>query len=164
VPSIHRAFAAFAQPPFRRAAAVLLAWVAALSLSTAIAQEKATPSTHGPCWPALDERLFPDTTYRAAVPTGESLLGFPSANARRTQPKSRSASRPGPLPRPTYATGEYARTHEDRPLHYLIVTAPKNLSRLEEIQASMARLGDPRKPSESEAKQLIETRRSRLGI
>jgi hypothetical protein len=150
----------FAQPPvFRRAEALLTACCVVLTLSTVTAQERATPlpptELAGLRW---TNAFFPDTTYRAAVPTGESLLGFPigqrAANSAEIEKclKAWAAAAPDRV-----RLVEYARTYEDRPLHDLIVTAPKNLLRLEEIQSGMTNLGDPRKLSEAEAKQLIET-------
>jgi hypothetical protein len=128
-------------------------------LSAATAQERAMPlpptELAGLRW---TNAFFPDTTHRAAVPTGESLLEFPigqrAANSAEIEKclKAWAAAAPDRT-----RLVEYARTYEDRPLHYLIVTAPKNLSRLEEIQSGMTKLGDPRKLSEAEAKQLIET-------
>jgi hypothetical protein len=102
--------------------------------------------------------FFPGTTYRAAVPTVETLLGFAvgqrAVNAAEVERclKAWAAA----APERTRLT-EYARSHEGRPLHYLIVTAPANLGRLEEIQAGMARLGDPRRLSDAEAQSLIQT-------
>jgi hypothetical protein len=154
--SIHQAFA---QRLFRCAAAGLLVWAAVLTLSTATAQERATPlpptELAGLRW---TNAFFPGSTYRAAVPTGESLLGYPigqrAANTAEIEKclKAWAAAAPDRM-----RLVEYARSYEDRPLHYLIVTAPKNLSRLEEIQSGTAKLEDPRKLSEAEAKQLIET-------
>jgi hypothetical protein len=154
--STHRAFA---RRFFRCAAAGLLVWVAVLALSTANAQERATPllptELAGLRW---TNAFFPGSTYRAAVPTGESLLGYPigqrASNAAEIEKclKAWAAAAPDRM-----RLVEYARTYEDRSLHYLIVTAPKNLSRLEQIKSGTAKLEDPRKLSEAEAKQLIET-------
>lgn len=133
--------------------------LASLLCVTATAQERATPlpptELAGLRW---TNAFFPGTTYRAAVPAGESLLGFPigqrAANADEIEKclKAWAAAAPERT-----RLVEYSRSYEDRPLHYLIVTAPKNLSRLDEIQNGMAKLGDPRKLAEAEAKQLIET-------
>jgi murein tripeptide amidase MpaA len=51
---------------------------------------------------------------------------------------------------------EYARSHEGRALRYVIVTAPRNLWRLDEIQAGLAKLGDPRHVNDAEARESIE--------
>jgi hypothetical protein len=140
-------------------AAPLVTLAMALALSVASAQERATPlpptELAGLRW---TNAFFPDATYRATAPTGESLLGFPlgqrAANSAEIERclKAWAAAAPDRT-----RLVEYARSYEDRPLHYLIVTAPKNLSRLEEIQSGTAKLEDPRKLSEAEAKQLIET-------
>lgn len=144
----------------RRAGLVCLQALACLCLSNSLpAQERATllPPTDlsGLRW---TNAFFPGTTYRTAVPTGEVLLGFPigqrAANSGEIEKclKAWAAA----APERTKLT-EYARTHEGRPLHYLVVTAPKNLTRLDEIQAGMAKLGDPRKISDDDAKKLIDT-------
>lgn len=131
----------------------------ALGGSVALAQQRATPlpptELAGLRW---TNAFFADATYRAAVPTGESLLGLPigqrAANSVEIEKclKAWAAAAPDRT-----RLVEYARTYEDRPLHYLIVAAPKNLARLDEIQSGMAKLGDPRKLADAEAKQLIET-------
>ncbi len=136
-----------------------MAFAVALSLSGAAAQERATPlpptDVAGLRW---TNAFFPGATYRAAVPTGESLLGFPigqrAANSIEigTCLKAWAAAAPDRT-----RLVEYARTHENRPLHYLVVTAPKNLSRLDEIQSGTTKLGDPRKLSDDEARRLIDT-------
>ena len=51
---------------------------------------------------------------------------------------------------------EYARSHENRPLHYVIISDPANLSRLETIKENLASLGDPRALSDSEINELID--------
>lgn len=137
----------------------LVVFAMARCLITSIAQERATPlpptELAGLRW---TNAFFPGSTYRVAVPTGESLLGYPvgqrAANSAEIEKclKAWAAAAPDRT-----RLVEYARSYEDRPLHYLIVTAPKNLLRLEEIQSGMAKLEDPRKLSETEAKNLIET-------
>jgi len=156
VPSTHRTFA---QPLLRRVAALFMACLVALCLSTAAGQETAKPlpptELAGLRW---TNAFFPGTSYRAAVPTGESLLGFPIGQRAANSAEIERCLKAWVAAAPDRTRlAEYARTYEDRPLHYLIVTAPKNLSRLEEIQNGMTRLGDPRKLSEAEAKKLIET-------
>lgn len=91
-----------------------------------------------------DPEFFPGTTYDAAMPTPESVLGF--------RPGDRAAF---PHEVAEYLTAlaeacghcelrEYARSHEDRPLFNFIVSSPENAARLDEIQTGMARLADPR--------------------
>jgi hypothetical protein len=102
--------------------------------------------------------FFPGTLYAASVPTPESLLGF-SIGQRATFSfeiekclKAWTAAA-----RDRTRLVEYARTHERRPLHYVVITAPRNVTRLDEIHAGMTKLGDPRNLTEAEARQLIET-------
>src|SRR5262245_37529680 len=91
---------------------------AVLSLSTAAAQERATPlpptDVAGLRW---TNAFFPGTTYRAAVPSGDLLLGYPigqrAANAEDIEKclKAWAAAAPDRT-----RLVEYARTHENRPL------------------------------------------------
>ena len=50
---------------------------------------------------------------------------------------------------------EYGRTHEGRPLHYLVVTLPEHHARLDEIRQNNLRLADPQTFSDSDAEALI---------
>ncbi len=105
---------------------------------------------------AYTNEFFPGATCQPDVPTQKSLLGFASGERAASAPeierclKAWSAAAPDRV-----RLLEYARSHEGRPLYLVVVTAPKNLSRLEEIRSAMERLGDPRKISEGEAEQLI---------
>lgn len=101
---------------------------------------------------------FPGTAYRATVPTQQSLLGFaPGARASSAAEIEKCLRAWAAAAPDRTRLVEYARTYEQRPLHYMVVTAPKNLARLDEIQSSLARLGDPRRVSEGEAAELIRT-------
>ena len=57
-------------------------------------------------------------------------------------------------PRVRLAT--YATTYEGRPLIRAVITSEKNLARLDEIKANLARLADPRGLSDADAQRLIE--------
>src|SRR5918911_527137 len=46
-------------------------------------------------------------------------------------------------------------TNEHRMMHLVAVSSPENIQRLDEIKASIARLADPRKTSQSEAQSII---------
>ena len=50
---------------------------------------------------------------------------------------------------------EYARSHENRPLHAVFISSPKNLARLDEIKSGIKSLSDPRTTSDSVAVELI---------
>ncbi|MEW6158601.1 MAG: M14 family metallopeptidase, partial [Verrucomicrobiota bacterium] len=139
-----------------RVACVLAGLIGLLPIS---AQERATaPSPSELSGLHWTNAFFPGATYRTSVPTGESLLGYAiglrAANSAEIEKciKAWSAAAPDRT-----RLVEYARSHENRPLHYVIVTAPKNLPKLDEIQQGMARLGDPRKISDQEAKNLMNS-------
>jgi hypothetical protein len=102
--------------------------------------------------------FFPGTRYRPDVPTVESLLGYAAGQraANSIEIERCLKAWAAAAPDRTRLT-EYARSHEGRPLHYLIVTAPANRARLDEVQAGLAKLGDPRILEEPAAQQLIET-------
>ena len=51
----------------------------------------------------------------------------------------------------------YGRSVEGRPLRLLVITAPENLRRLDEIRAAVARLTDPRATSPEEARAIART-------
>jgi hypothetical protein len=102
--------------------------------------------------------FFPGTTYLDAVPRPDELLGFPLAQrATSALEIERCLKAWAGAAADRARLVEYARTYENRPLYYLIITSPRNLARLDEIQAGYAKLGDPRRLAESEAHSLIET-------
>jgi len=103
-----------------------------------------------------DMPFFPGAEYRSAVPTPEELLGFPLAERAATPEQIETCVKAwtDAVPERTKLV-EYARSHEGRPLHYVVITAPANLERLEEIQHGLARLGDPRELAAAEAESLI---------
>lgn len=100
--------------------------------------------------------FFPGTSYRVSVPSPDQLLGFPLAERAATAAQIEQCLRAwtNAVPSRTRLV-EYARSHEGRPLHYLVVTAPKNLERLDEIRSGLARLGDGRGLAAEEVEALI---------
>jgi hypothetical protein len=102
--------------------------------------------------------FFPDAEYRATVPTPDELLGYPVAERAATPEEVERCVKAwtDAMPERTRLV-EYARSHEGRPLHYVVVTAPAHLQRLEEIQRGLARLGDPREVGDADAQALIES-------
>ena len=51
---------------------------------------------------------------------------------------------------------EYARTHENRPLHAVFITSPKNLNNLDQIKDKVTKLSDARLINDRTAKSLID--------
>ncbi|MDH7501363.1 MAG: M14 family metallopeptidase [Verrucomicrobiota bacterium] len=104
----------------------------------------------------VTNEFFPGTKYRAEVPRQETVIGFPVG--------ARAATH-GEIERCLHAWTnaapdrtrlvEYARSYENRALYYMIVTAPDNMRRLDEIQRGLAALADPRKTSDAAANELI---------
>lgn len=107
---------------------------------------------------AYTNAFFPGATYRADVPTQESLIGFAAGERASTAAEiERCLKAWNAVALDRTRLVEYARSHENRPLHYLLVTAPANLARLDQIQSGLARLGDPRGISDVDARGLIDT-------
>jgi hypothetical protein len=100
--------------------------------------------------------FFPGTTYSTNVPSLADLLGFPAGERAATSAEIEKCLKAwaSALPDRTRLV-EYARSHEGRPLHYLILTSPSNLSRLNEIEADIRRLGDPRSTDPTQAEAII---------
>lgn len=102
--------------------------------------------------------FFPGTTYRATVPTQQSLVGFAAGQRAATASEVEQCLKAWAAAAPDRTRlVEYARSHEKRPLYYMVVTAPTNLARLDEIQAGLAKLGDPRQLADAQAQELIKS-------
>jgi len=102
--------------------------------------------------------FFPDTPYRPSIPTTANLLGFAAGERAASAAEIERCLKAWAAAAPDRTRlVEYARSHENRPLHYLIVTSPANLDRLDQIQAGLARLADPRTLTDAEAQALLET-------
>lgn len=131
--------------------ATWLAWAALLPLPAA------PPPTELPeLRPPPD--YFPGAAYDPAVPAPEAVLGFKVGQRAATPAEIERCLRAWTAAAPDRTRlVEYARSHEGRPLHYVIVTAPRHLNRLEALQTDLARFADPRQTSEAEAEKLLET-------
>ena len=51
---------------------------------------------------------------------------------------------------------EYARTHENRPLHAVFISTPENLNNLDQIQEKVTKLSDARTTNDRTAKIIID--------
>jgi len=121
------------------------------AMTPASAQPAPTP------FPALDydTEFFPGTAYDPEIPTLESLLGFRPGDQAARPDEIEMALKAWALASPRAQLVEYARSHEGRALHYMIVTSPENLERLDEVKDGISRLADPRGLSAAEADALI---------
>ncbi|HLE60142.1 MAG TPA: M14 family zinc carboxypeptidase, partial [Thermoanaerobaculaceae bacterium] len=99
--------------------------------------------------------ILPRATYDPAVPTLEKVLGFGWGDEI-TDPDQileyADALAKGAPARVRLL--EYARSLEGRPLVLLIVGSPARLERWDDIQARLARLGDPRSLTPSQAEEV----------
>jgi hypothetical protein len=94
--------------------------------------------------------FFPGGTYESAVPTPESVLGYPIGSYHTDYAgleRWLAALRQSPRVRVL----RYGQSEERRPLYLIIVASPANLARLDEIRTTMARLADPRTTNAAEA-------------
>jgi len=114
---------------------------------------------------ALSPTPFPDGDYQGAllngsydpaIPTPESILGFPVGQRSATPSQIVEAVKAWSEASERAIAVEYARTHEDRPLYYVMISSPENLARVDDIQADLARLANPAGLSDSEADAIIE--------
>jgi hypothetical protein len=127
------------------------AGVQAQSQAPAVLQRTETPGL------AYSAEFFPGVAYRPGVPTQESLVGFACGQRAASAAEVERCLKAWTTAAPDRTRLiQYASSHEGRPLHCVVVTSPGNLSRLKEIQAGYARLGDPRKVSGPEANQLMD--------
>lgn len=99
---------------------------------------------------------WPETRYEAAIPTFEQVLGYPPgavisshAQLRRYFDALQHAA-PGQL-----RIVEYATSWEDRDLFYAVIGSAANIAQLDQLQASMQALADPRKTDNETAERLI---------
>ncbi len=140
------------------------AWGALLALLVAFLADAALAQLAPPRPPtelpglSYTNAFFPAADNDPAVPTPEVLLNFPlgsrAANAIEIERCLKAWTNAAPN---RTRLAEYARSHEGRPLHYLVVTSARNHGRLEAIQSALARLGDPRNLPEDEANRLIDS-------
>jgi hypothetical protein len=134
----------------RRLAAVLVAASAVTGAAPALSRTIQTAPV-----PASIP-LVPGATYDDSVPTVASVLGYDSgaritraADVRRYFEALRAAA-------PTrVAMGDYAVTHEGRPVFWAAVGSAANIARLDQIKANSRRLADPRETSPEQARALI---------
>jgi hypothetical protein len=102
--------------------------------------------------------FFPGARHDPAVPTPESLLGFRLGQRATTPAEIERCLTAWTAAAPDRTRlVEYARSHEGRPLYYVVVTAPRHLARLDQIQADLARFADPRQTPDAEAEKLLDT-------
>ncbi|MDT0627205.1 M14 family metallopeptidase [Alteromonas sp. W364] len=94
-------------------------------------------------------------TYDAALTHPDSILGFPVGQRVATPYQINKSIQTWRTQTDRMKVVEYARSHEDRPLHAVFISSPSNLANMDDILEKLDALSDPRRTSESEAKELI---------
>ena len=122
------------------AAATFLALALAATTHAVLAQ---APSTTPPPLPLTSELRWPGTTsYDAAIPTPEEVIGH-RVGSRHTDPAQVVRYFEAVAAASDRVTvRQHGRTHEGRPLVHAVVTTPARQSRLDELQAQHRRLFD----------------------
>jgi len=105
---------------------------------------------------AYETDFFPGAAHDPAIPTPDAILGHPIGDRFPGPAAIVSCLEAWADTSSRVKLVEYARSHEGRPLHYVVITSERNQGRLPEIREGMARLADPRGLSENEAGQLLE--------
>lgn len=132
---------------------IALGWCLA---PTAAADEATAPLPTEVPGLAYEAEFFPGASYDPAVPSPESILDHRIGDRFPDPASIERCIRAWTEASPRARLVEYARSHEGRPLHYVILTSPRNMDRLEEIREGMALLADPRGISDEEAEQLLD--------
>ncbi len=95
-------------------------------------------------------------SYDTTLTHPDDILGFPIGHRVATPAKINESIQTWKTQTDRMHVVEYARSHEDRPLHAVFISSPKNLAKMDEILEKLDALSDPRKTSDSKAKQLID--------
>ncbi len=105
---------------------------------------------------SLSPPFFPDGTYRADIPTPESVLGFSVGErpARYEEAMRYFQALAEASPRVKWVVS--GKTHEGRLLHYALISSEENLAKLDDIQTNLGKLADPRHTTAAGAKNLIK--------
>ena len=93
--------------------------------------------------------------YSESIDKPEKFLGFEYASRVATPEQISSAIQAWSKQSNRLKVIEYARSHENRPLHAVIITSPENLNNLDEIKNKISKLSDPRIINDRTAKALI---------
>lgn len=79
----------------------------------------------------------------SSLPAPDALLGFEIGSQAATSAQIEKCFRAWQdSDRATLV--QYATSHEGRPLSYMVITSPRNMARIDQIKADLARLSDPR--------------------
>ena len=103
----------------------------------------------------LYKEVILDGNYKNAIDKPDIFLGFEYATRVATPEQITSALQTWSKQSDRLKVVEYAKTHENRPLHAVFISSPNNLSNLDEINKKITKLSDARSLSDRAAKSLI---------
>ncbi|NMP30094.1 peptidase [Thalassotalea sp. M1531] len=129
---------------------VFLALVLVTQFTNATVLMKPTPLT------GLEYPDILSGAYQENITTPETFLGFKLGERTASPEQINALVNLWAKESDKVQIVEYARSYENRALHYLMISTPNNLSRLPDIKANIAQLSEPAKLSASKIKQLIE--------
>ncbi len=127
---------------------------ACLWLTTAQANELLAPPTTLPGL-SYDIPLL-SGPHDPSISTPESLLGFPVGQRTATPEQIVRAIQVWTEESDRAELVEYARSHEGRPLYYVVISSPENLARIDEIKTDLTALADASGTSEAQASAIID--------
>lgn len=105
---------------------------------------------------AYDAPFFPGATYNPEIPTPGAILGYRLGDKAASPAEIEAVIKAIAEKSNRIKLFEYARTFEGRPLHYLVVSSPETISRLDAVKADIAKFADPRSVSVGEGDALAD--------
>lgn len=106
---------------------------------------------------AQPDPLAPSAQYNPAIPSVESVLGYPVGKAFTPYHKLERYYQRLAAASDRVRLEPYGKSVEGRTLYLVIISSPDNLSRLESIRTALTRLSDPRQTPPAEAEELANT-------
>ena len=104
----------------------------------------------------LYDEIILDDKYEDTVDHPNTFLDFAYADRVATPEQITSAVNSWVNQSDKLKVIEYARSHENRPLHAIFISSPSNLKNLDEIKGKLAELSNPRVTNDRRAISLIE--------
>jgi hypothetical protein len=123
-----------------------------------VAQQSTSAPTPSPL-PGFvyDVPFFPDAHHDPAIPTPDSILGFPVGQRPTTHAQIEACLKAWAGKSPRTKLFEHGKTHEGRTLYHIAISSEANIKRLEQIKADLAKLADPRSIAAADADRLAAT-------
>ena len=95
--------------------------------------------------------------YDSSIPTAESILGFKVGQRTATPEQIVNAVNIWNKASVKMELIEYARTHENRPLYYAIISTPDNLAKVDAIKVDLSKLANPKGLDNANADRIIDS-------